>query len=70
MHIAIFPKKAVFTLDLFIFDPLFQTPDAQFHPPKDQLVNLAQPEAWSVERHTVKCQNWFELNCVLDFSKF
>ena len=33
-----FPKKAVFTLDLLIFDPLFQTPDAHSHPPKDHLV--------------------------------
>ena len=40
MHIAIFPKKAVFTLDLLIFDLLFQTPDAHFHPLKNHLAKI------------------------------
>ena len=55
MHLCtfvFFPKKAVFTLDLLIFDPLFQTPDAHFHPPKDHLGKQAKLEKKKQQKGT------------------
>ena len=40
-HMAIFPKKAVFTLDFLIFDPLFLTPCPHFHPLSPTQVNFS-----------------------------
>ena len=40
-HLCFSQKKAVFTLDLLIFDPLFQTPDAHLAYSKDHLDRLS-----------------------------